>query len=73
MKKMIEIDPAITSKRTWGGILVIVALVAQAAGYEFGAEAQEQAVNVILDGITAILALAGGSLSIWSKVKESKK
>jgi len=73
IKKKIEIDSVVKSKRTWGGILVIVALIAQGFGYEFGIEEQKQTANILLDGITAGMATIGGLLSIFSKVKETKK
>ena len=73
MKKTIEIDPVWASKRTWASIFMVIAIAAQYFGYEFDADAQDQAAGIFADAVTFCFGAVGAGLGIFSKVKESKK
>ncbi|MBD9371535.1 hypothetical protein IB238_02625 [Rhizobium sp. ARZ01] len=57
------------SKTVWGGVLAIIASIANIAG--FGISGAEQA--ELADGITALLAAAGGIVAVAGRLVAHRK
>ena len=56
------------SRAVWGGIIVVVAMLARAGGYTVDAETQAGVLDYILEGVAAL----GGLASIWGRIKATK-
>jgi hypothetical protein len=57
------------SKTFWGAVVVFAGLTAQALGYNFAAEDQQGAVNLI----TGIVEAIGGILAIYGRTAATKQ
>jgi|DEB0MinimDraft_10_1074344.scaffolds.fasta_scaffold10724_6 uncharacterized membrane protein len=57
------------SKTIWGGLVVVIAVIAQAFGYTISEGQQADLVDIIL----SVVAAAGGVMAIAGRVMASKK
>ena len=70
---MEDTKPWYASKAVIGGVLAAVAGIAAMIGYQFSAPAVEQTTNDTLLIVESIVAIIGGALAIWGRIKATKK
>ena len=56
------------SKTVWGGLIALLAGIAGIFGYTLHPEDQ----NLIVEAGTSVVALVGGVIAVWGRVKASK-
>jgi hypothetical protein len=66
---MEETKSLLASKTVWGGIIVVLSVVASMVGYTISAEDQVALTSFVGEAIT----LVGGLLAIWGRVTATKK
>jgi hypothetical protein len=66
---MEETKGLLASKTVWGGIIVVLSVVASMVGYTITAEDQVALTSFVGEAIT----LVGGLLAIWGRVTATKK
>lgn len=72
---MTETKSILASRTVWGAAIAVLASLAGLAGYAVGPADQAQALGLV-DELVAVsdrlIAVAGGALAIWGRVRASK-
>lgn len=66
---MIDVKDWYMSKTVWGGLVAILASCANLLGLEIAPEDQ----SGLVDGVTALVAAAGGLLAIWGRISARRR
>ena len=66
---MNEVKHILASRTVWAGLLAAASGIAQVYGYEFGPDTQANVLNVI----TGVVALIGGTGAVFGRVAAKKK
>lgn len=66
---MNEVKSILASRTVWAGLLAAASGIAQVYGYEFGPDTQ----STVLDIITGVAALIGGTGAVFGRVAARKQ